>query len=82
VLDEATSHLDATTEAAIERNLSTLPHTRIVIAHRLSTVRDADEIVVLEHGRVIERATHDRLVTQGGAYAQLISSQELGESPL
>jgi ABC-type bacteriocin/lantibiotic exporter with double-glycine peptidase domain len=82
VLDEATSHLDATTEAAVERNLSTLPHTRIVIAHRLSTVRDADAIVVLEHGRVIEQAAHDRLVRQRGAYARLISSQELGASRL
>jgi ABC-type bacteriocin/lantibiotic exporter with double-glycine peptidase domain len=75
VLDEATSHLDATTEAAIERNLATLSQTRIVIAHRLSTVRDADRIVVLDDGRVLEHDTHDRLLARRGAYARLVATQ-------
>jgi ABC-type bacteriocin/lantibiotic exporter with double-glycine peptidase domain len=75
VLDEATSHLDASTEAAIERNLTAVEQTRIVIAHRLTTVRDADQIIVLEDGRVIEQGPHDALLALDGAYARLISGQ-------
>jgi ABC-type bacteriocin/lantibiotic exporter with double-glycine peptidase domain/CRP-like cAMP-binding protein len=71
ILDEATSALDAVTEAAIERYLSTRACTRIVIAHRLSTVRDADSIVVLDRGRIVEQGAHDALVAAGGLYAQL-----------
>ncbi|MFY0663957.1 MAG: ABC transporter ATP-binding protein [Natronospirillum sp.] len=71
VLDEATSAVDNETEAAIQRSLKKISHGRtvIMIAHRLSTVVHADQIVVLEHGHVIEQGTHDELVTLGGQYA-------------
>ena len=75
VLDEATSHLDAITEAAVDRALRAVGCTRILIAHRLSTVRHADEIIVLDHGRIVERGTHDSLLMSGGHYASLIAEQ-------
>ena len=75
LFDEATSHLDAVSERKIENNLSQIPCTRIVIAHRLSTVRDADLILVLDQGKVVERGTHDELMRMGGKYADLVSSQ-------
>jgi ABC-type bacteriocin/lantibiotic exporter with double-glycine peptidase domain len=81
VLDEATSHLDTETEAAIEENLSVLSQTRVVIAHRLSTVRDADLILVLDDGRVAERGTHDELLVLGDRYAALIERQTAGVGP-
>ncbi|MCC7539588.1 MAG: cyclic nucleotide-binding domain-containing protein, partial [Deltaproteobacteria bacterium] len=73
ILDEATSALDAVTESAIERYLSTRECTRIVIAHRLNTVRDADVILVLRDGRVAERGRYDELVEQGGFFAELVA---------
>ncbi|WP_405056877.1 peptidase domain-containing ABC transporter [Kribbella sp. NBC_01505] len=75
LLDEATSHLDATTEATVHANLSALNCTRIVIAHRLSTVRDADRILVLERGRIVESGSHDDLIAENGAYAALVEHQ-------
>lgn len=77
ILDEATSHLDAVNEQAIRRALDILQadRTTIVIAHRLSTVRNADLIVVLEAGQVVETGTHPELLARGGLYAQLVSRQ-------
>ncbi|MEU7744517.1 ABC transporter ATP-binding protein [Nonomuraea sp. NPDC049158] len=74
VLDEATSALDTQTERAVQEALDTLAagRTTIMIAHRLSTVRDADQIVVLDRGRVVERGTHDTLMSLEGHYAALV----------
>jgi ABC-type bacteriocin/lantibiotic exporter with double-glycine peptidase domain len=75
LLDEATSSLDATTERAVMDNLRELRSTRIVIAHRLSTIMRADQIVVMEDGRVVELGTHDALLARRGHYAALIADQ-------
>jgi ABC-type bacteriocin/lantibiotic exporter with double-glycine peptidase domain len=77
ILDEATSHLDSATEARIEHNLRRLGITRIVIAHRLSTVRDADQIIVLDQGRVVEAGAPDELIETRGRYAAMAGGQEL-----
>jgi ATP-binding cassette subfamily B protein len=75
VLDEATSSLDTRTEHEVQEALDRLAEgrTTITIAHRLSTVRNADQIVVLEHGEIVERGGHDELLAQGGHYAALLA---------
>jgi subfamily B ATP-binding cassette protein MsbA len=77
ILDEATSSLDAEAESLVQDALANLMpgRTTILIAHRLSTVRRADAIVVLEHGRIVERGRHDELLARGGAYAKLYELQ-------
>jgi ATP-binding cassette subfamily B protein len=77
VLDEATAHLDSESEAAVQRALSTAleGRTSLVIAHRLSTVREADQILVVEDGRVVERGRHDELLERGGLYTDLYRRQ-------
>ena len=77
ILDEATSHLDAISEVQVRHALTALmrDRTTIVIAHRLSTVRDADLIAVLDAGRLVESGTHSELIARGGLYAELVGRQ-------
>ncbi|QLJ06467.1 ABC transporter ATP-binding protein [Streptomyces sp. NEAU-sy36] len=77
ILDEATAHLDNTSEAAVQEALAEAldGRTAVVIAHRLSTVRAADQILVIESGTVVERGTHDRLLAADGRYAELYRTQ-------
>jgi ATP-binding cassette subfamily B protein len=77
IFDEATSALDSRTEGAIQAELESISaeRTTLVIAHRLSTIVGADQIIVLDHGRIVERGTHEALLARGGAYAQLWAMQ-------
>ena len=82
VLDEATAHLDSESEAAVQRALKKAlsQRTSLVIAHRLSTVRDADQILVIDDGRIVERGTHDELLGVGGLYEELYRTQFGGQA--
>ncbi len=81
ILDEATSNLDAESEAAVQAALVRLMkgRTTIIVAHRLSTVRDADRIVVIEHARVVEQGHHDELMARRGTYHRLVEHQLIGD---
>ena len=75
ILDEATSALDAKTDYDVVKSIKDRGITCIVVAHRLPTIRDCDEIIVMDQGKVIERGTHDELMKNGGAYTQLVSNE-------
>ncbi len=74
IMDEATSALDADTEETVMNNIKAMGITRIVVAHRLSTIMDSDEIIVMEDGKISERGTHDELMMKNGAYCALVRS--------
>ena len=82
VLDEATAHLDSESEVALQKALDTAlsGRTALVIAHRLSTVRGADQILVVDAGRIVERGTHQQLLARGGLYADLYTTQFASQS--
>ena len=80
-MDEPTSHLDIHSESLIQQALKNLSKersfTKIIIAHRLSTVKNADQILVVEKGRIVERGTHNKLLEKKGVYAKIVAQSEL-----
>ena len=82
IFDEATSALDSESEAVIQKSLTALRKSKtiIIIAHRLSTVKEADQILVLDDGLIVESGTHDDLVRKGGLYADLFARQSLSSN--
>jgi ATP-binding cassette subfamily B multidrug efflux pump len=81
ILDDCLSSVDAQTEAEILHELRSIlrDKTCLIISHRISAVKEADEILVLDEGQIIERGNHDQLVSQGGVYAELYQQQRLSE---
>ena len=77
ILDEATSAIDNETEAALQRSINKLSENRtaVIIAHRISTIRNADRIIVLENGKIIEDGSHDELIAQNGQYSTIWNIQ-------
>ena len=75
VLDDSTSALDMETEHMIQKSLTQIPATKIIIAHRISAVRNADEIIILKDGKITERGTHDLLLKEKGYYYQTYQAQ-------
>jgi ATP-binding cassette subfamily B protein len=82
VLDEATAHLDSENEALVQAALATalVGRTSIVIAHRLATIVNANQILVLQNGEVVERGTHSELIKQQGFYSELYERQSIGSN--
>jgi ABC-type bacteriocin/lantibiotic exporter with double-glycine peptidase domain len=76
ILDEATSHLDSATEDRVTAHLADLRSTRVLVAHRLSTIRHADQILVFEDGEVVERGRHDELIAADGLYRRMVRTQD------
>ena len=77
ILDEATSSIDTRTEVRIQKAFANMMEgrTSFIVAHRLSTIREADVILVMQDGKIVEQGTHDKLLAQGGFYAKLYNSQ-------